>query len=136
MIHKHGDIRLRKIDYSDTPLIVKWRNSPSVSVNLFSQEILTPEKHNWWMENKVATGECAQFIIEIGRDNIPIGTVFIKNIDKENNKGEFGIFIGAEDAQGLGYGTLATQFAIQYAFDQLNLNRIYLFVFSCVFSNL
>lgn len=126
----YNNIQLRKIKEEDTSLIIKWRNSENVKKNLFTQSELTEEQHLWWLKNKVATKECVQFIIETIEPPKPIGTVFIKNIDKMNNKGEYGIFIGEEIARGCGYGTVAAQLVIKYAFKELNLNRLYLSVFS------
>lgn len=125
---KYENIRLREIKISDTQLMLKWRNSKAVKINLFSQEELTEQQHLWWLENKVATGECLQYIIELVEPCLPIGTVFIKNIDTANNKGEFGIFIGDDFARGKGYGTIATRLILKHSFEVLKLNRVYLSV--------
>lgn len=126
---------LREIAASDTPNIVRWRNSESVKKNLFSQSELTPEQHLAWLKNKVETGLCAQYIIVVIENDISIdiGTIFIKNIDRKNNKGEFGIFIGEVDARGKGYAKLAVNAILKIAFDQLLLNRVYL---SVLFDNI
>ncbi len=123
-----NNIRLRKINFDDTDLIIKWRNSKSVKENLFAQENLTVEQHAMWMKNNIETNKCFQFIIEIKDSNTPIGTTFIKNIDKLNNKGEFGIFIGENNNRGHGYGTIATHLTLDFGFNELKLNRIYLSV--------
>lgn len=127
-MNKDDNIFLRKIEYSDSELIVSWRNSNDVKVNLFSQEDISLEQHLSWMKNKVESGESIQFIIEAIKEKKPIGTIFIKNIDNKNNKGEFGIFIGDYQFRGLGYGTMATKMIVNYAFTHLCLNKIYLHV--------
>lgn len=129
MILELNNIRLRKILYSDTNLIVKWRNSPGVLKNLYFQNKITRDEHLSWMKNFVDKEKCLQFIIEDMDLERAIGTVFIKNIDNINSKGEFGIFIGESFARGKGNGLKATKLIILYAFDQLNLNKIYLTVF-------
>jgi UDP-4-amino-4,6-dideoxy-N-acetyl-beta-L-altrosamine N-acetyltransferase len=123
---------LRLITKNDTEDIVRWRNKDSVKKNLYTQNELTAEQHEKWLKTKVMTGSCVQFIIEIhSKDShMGIGTVFIKNIDIANSKGEFGIFIGEENARGKGYATIATSMILDHAFKSLNLNRIYLTVFS------
>jgi len=125
---KNKNISLRKIQYEDTPLIIKWRNTESVKINLFTQTELTEEQHLWWMKNKIETGQCCQFIIETIIPLNPIGTVFIKNIDHFNKKGEFGIFIGEKSSRGSGFGTTATLLILNFAFAELGLNRVYLSV--------
>lgn len=114
----------------DTPLIVRWRNLPSVYQNLYTRAPLTAEQHMAWMENKVKKGLCEQFIICDRQISFPVGSVFIKNIDREARKGEYGIFIGEECARGKGMGSEAARLMVQYGFETLELNRIYLSVFA------
>lgn len=134
MVEFKYSLYLRPINLGDTVDILRWRNSFDVKKNLYTQEELTKEQHIWWLNYKVSTGECAQFIIEISENigtetPVPIGTVFIKNIDYQNNKGEFGIFIGEPELRGRGYASQATKQILEHAFENLKLNRIYLTVF-------
>ena len=123
-------IAIRPITLDDTDNIVRWRNLYSVRKNLYSQAELTPEQHIAYYKNNVESGKCAQFIIALTDDNntCDIGTVFIKNIDYDNNNGEFGIFIGEETERGKGYAKLSTKLILEYGFESLNLHRIYLTV--------
>jgi len=127
-----GAISLRPISESDTENIVKWRNSDAVKKKLYTQTDLTHEQHRIWLRDKVDTGLCCQYIIveTVNHNSSDIGTVFIKNIDTHNHKGEFGIFIGEECARGKGYATLATKEMVRIAFEKLSLNRVYLTVMS------
>ena len=113
-----------------TPLIVRWRNNPAVCQNLYSQAAIIAESHLRYFETQVTTGLCAQFIICINEHMKPIGSVFLKNIDMENRKAEYGIFIGEDDARGKGYGADATRLIVEYGFNTLGLQRIYLSVLS------
>lgn len=128
--HRLNNVLLRKIEISDTPNIVRWRNTESVKRNLYSQNDLTEEQHLWWLENKVKTGECSQYIINIDdtKEHCDIGTVFIKNIDMQQQKGEFGIQIGEDKFRGMGYGKEAACQMLAIAFNELHLNRVYLSV--------
>lgn len=121
------EVTLRPIELADTPLIVKWRNMPEVRKNLYIQTDLTPQMHEQWFHSRVLTGQCAQFIILGGKD--PIGTVFLKNIDRVFRKAEFGIFLGETQARGKGYGSMAASLIVEHGFRELALNRIYLTVF-------
>lgn len=123
-------VKIRPILLDDTHLIVKWRNDANVKKNLYSQSDLTEAQHINWFHNQVSTGRCSQFIIEENSPGgRPLGTVFIKNIDQNNQKGEFGIFIGEEWGRGKGYASLATALILDHAFKELKLNRVYLTVF-------
>lgn len=123
-------VSLRPLTLDDTEQIVKWRNLPSVKKNLYSQATLLPEQHIAYFHNVVSAGKCAQYIICVNDDGkqMDIGTTFIKNIDRDSHKGEFGIFIGEEAARGKGYSVAATKQILDIAFRELNLNRVYLSV--------
>lgn len=123
-------VKLRKLAESDTANIVRWRNSPSVKCNLYSQEDITEEQHLNYFHNVVETGKCAQYIIVVKDENgtRDIGTTFIKNIDRHSNKGEFGIFIGEECARGKGYAKYAISEIVRIAFEEIKLHRVYLSV--------
>lgn len=125
-----NNVILRRLIEADTENVVKWRNSDFVRRNLFTQTELTPQQHLKYFENVVKAGKCAQYIIEVSENGVhyDIGTVFIKNIDKQNQKGEFGIFIGEENFRGKGYSLPATKNILKIAFSELELNRVYLTV--------
>ena len=124
-------VSLRPITIQDTPNIVRWRNTNSVRVNLFSQSIITEDTHIEWMHRMVETGKCHQYIIQVDEyeESRDIGTTFIKTQDQEKKIGEFGIFIGDEAARGKGYGKAATLQMLETAFQNLKYKSIYLWVY-------
>ena len=120
-------IHIRPIQERDTSLIVQWRNADAVRSRFIFQEKFTVELHENWMKKKVKTGEVVQFIIEI--EDRPVGSVYLRDCDFHNQKAEFGIFIGEDDARGRGVGAEAIRQILDYAFYSLNLNKIFLRVF-------
>lgn len=126
------EVFLRPIKEADTDNIVKWRNNPAVRSNLYGQEEITAEMHLNYFHKVVETGLCHQFVITVVDDGQTkdVGTTFIKNIDKENRKGEFGIFIGDNSCRGKGIGKIATEKTVEYAFTTLDMNKVYLTVFA------
>ena len=124
------NVSIRPITEADTDKIVKWRNAPSVMEHFIYRTALTREGHLGWFRNRVQTGEVAQFIIvdeEAGED---VGSVYLRDIDTENKKCEYGIFIGEDSCRGKGIGSAAAKLALDYAFDTLGLNRVFLRVFA------
>lgn len=119
-------IFLTNITYDDTADIVRWRNQKFVQENFIYQKNFTPEIHNKWMQTMVESGQVIQFIIWERISNKKIGSVYLRDIDYQNKKAEFGIFIGEKDYLGKGYGKIATRLIISYAFEKLNLNKIFL----------
>ncbi len=120
-------VSLRPITSEDTANIVRWRNSDSVRVNLYSQGLLTEEQHLNYYEHNIVTGKVFQYVIVAHKDNLTtdIGTVFYKNIDAHSNKAEVGIFIGESAFYGGGYGTAALKQSLNIAFTDLGLNKVY-----------
>ena len=123
------NVSLRPICERDTDNIISWRNNPDVLRNFIIQTPLTEEMHRSWLETRVKTGEVAQFIIHANDESMDIGTVFLRDIDLNHKKAEFGIFIGACGKRGKGYGTKAAKLILDYAFYTLKLNRVMLRVF-------
>lgn len=82
------------------------------------------------MRDMVATGKVVQMMICLKENDKAVGSVYIRDIDPGHQKGEYGIFIGEEDARGCGIGTEAARQMIRYAFDTLGLHRLFLRAFA------
>ena len=123
-------IYLRPMTREDTGLIVDWRNGEEVRRNFIYQELFTREGHENWIKNMVETGKVVQMIICDLADDTPLGSVYIRDIDRQHRKAEYGIFIGEKSARGRGVGTAAARLMLDYCFYEEKLHRIYLRVFS------
>ena len=123
-------IYLRLMTFDDTDLIVSWRNSDAVRKNFIYQELFTREGHENWIHTQVETGRVVQMIIcEIATDK-PLGSVYIRDIDRHHNKAEYGIFIGEDEARGRGVGASAAKLMLRYCFEEMGLHRVYLRAFA------
>ena len=130
LIDRTAGIYLRPMTLDDTDLIVGWRNSEAVRRNFIYQELFTREGHENWMKNMVETGRVIQMIICSIDGDKPLGSVYIRDIDRQHSKAEYGIFIGEDRARGRGLGTAAARLMLEYCFRQEKLHRIYLRVFA------
>jgi RimJ/RimL family protein N-acetyltransferase len=65
-------------------------------------------------------------IIVDSADDAPLGSVYIRDIDRGHLKAEYGIFIGVPQARGRGIGTAAARLMLRYCFEEEGLHRIYL----------
>lgn len=119
-------ILLRPIRDGDTDPIVQWRNAPHVMQHFIERVPLTPEIHRQWLKTRVQRGEVAQFIIHEKVGNRDIGSVYLRDINQQHRHAEFGIFIGEPSAIGQGYGPEACCLICRYAFEALDLRRVYL----------
>ena len=123
---EQAGIYLRPMTYDDTALIIKWRNSDAVRKNFIYQGLFTRESHENWIRTRVETGEVVQTIICDTETDAPYGSVYIRDIDRQNNKAEYGIFIGEPQARGRGIGTAAAKLMLRLCFEELGLHRVYL----------
>lgn len=130
MVDREAGIYLRLMTYEDTDLIVEWRNSDPVRKRFIYQEPFTREGHENWIKNRIETGNVVQMIIcSLGTDR-PLGSVYIRDIDRQHRKAEYGIFIGEDEARGKGIGTAAAGLMLRYCFEEEKLHRVYLRVFA------
>jgi UDP-4-amino-4,6-dideoxy-N-acetyl-beta-L-altrosamine N-acetyltransferase len=100
-----------------------WRNSAEV-IKYFILEYIDEDTHNNWIENRIKKGSDVAFIIYC--DELPQGCVYIRNIDKKSKIAEYGIFLKPGHIDGRGLGTIATYKILEYAFETLALEKIYL----------
>lgn len=119
------EVYLRPITYDDTDLIVKWRNQDNVRKYFFYRKDFTREGHEKWLKEKVETGLVAQFVVCLKENDIPVGSTFLRDIDQDHGKAEFGFFLGEADVRGRGIGKDIVRLTVDYGFRELNLHRIY-----------
>lgn len=120
------DIYLRPMEPSDTDNIIKWRNTDFVRRNFIYQKPFTRQGHENWTKTMIDTGKAVQFIICTREGDGPVGSVYLRDIDRNHNKAEYGIFIGEGQALGKGYGTQAARLMISYAFGRAGLHKLML----------
>lgn len=117
-------VSLRPIAREDTPLIVAWRNKPSVYRHFIFRQPFTRQLHENWLKTRVDTGKVIQYIIMENPRRRPIGSVYFRDLDPENESAEYGIFIGEEDCLGRGLGTETAKLFVRFGLDVLKLHRI------------
>ena len=125
-------IRLREMEAADTPDIVRWRNSDAVRLNFIDQRLFTEESHMNWLNNVVKPGKAKQFIISVkeGDAYLPVGSVYLRDIDYTHKKAEYGIFIGEDAARGKGVGSRVASMMVRHAFEEMKLHRVFLRVYA------
>lgn len=124
LIIRGRTIYLRPITVEDTGLVLSWRNSQEVVENFIYRKYITVEEHTSWLENKVFTGQVHQFVICDNESGTPLGSAYIQNIDEENHRAEWGLFLGSEGTYGRGVGTQTGLLILNYAFEDLGLHKL------------
>jgi RimJ/RimL family protein N-acetyltransferase len=125
-IDRAAGIYLRLMEEADTDLIIAWRNREDVRRNFIYREPFTRQGHENWVNTMIRPGRAVQMIIVDSADDAPLGSVYIRDIDRGHLKAEYGIFIGVPQARGRGIGTAAARLMLRYCFEEEGLHRIYL----------
>lgn len=119
------EVTIRPFEEQDIPLKIEWINNPLNHKYLHYDLPLELEKTiNWFRKNKDRTD---RFDATIEVDGNPVGLIGLLGIDKKNSKAEYYITIGDRDYLGKGVAYQSSKLLLQYAFKQLNLNKVYLY---------
>jgi RimJ/RimL family protein N-acetyltransferase len=125
-------IMLREYRRDDLPWIRQWVNDPDIVCHL-SDIFLYPhplESTETFLDSMLdGSSDSRGFVIADITDEAYIGQVNLDAIDWKNRVGRVGIVIGSTEYFGLGYGTEAMRLLIQFAFLEMNLNRLELDVY-------
>ena len=122
-------IRLRAITSDDLDSIKEWINDSEVTRGLLvGRYPMTEETERQWIEDKMkATSSETLFTIETLSGDY-VGGISLFKIHPVEHHAELGIVIGDKSKWSKGYATEAMELIIEYGFNQLNLNMIYLAV--------
>ena len=122
-------IRLRRDERTDLPRFCEWLNDPDVRRYLSMHQPVSQAGEEQWFENMLKKPPEEQpYAIEI---KVPDGWQLIGNcgfmgFDWNVRSAEVGLFIGDKSCWNKGYGTEVMRLLVQYGFESLNLNRVYL----------
>lgn len=121
-------IYLREIGRGDVPIIHAWRGDRAVADTLtgaFRHVNLEADEH-WFDAYMAARAHQVRLGIVLRESHQLIGVAYLLGIDWVHRTAQLGLMVGAQEQWGKGYGTQATMMVIEYAFADLNLNRIQL----------
>ncbi len=125
-------VRLREYRKEDIPLKLSYINDPEI-LKYVEPGIPYPVTLNEelrWFEALSAFRDSYRFAIETAADSNYIGDCGINSIDWKNSIASVAIFIGNSACRGKGYGTEAMKLLVDFAFRQVNINKIRLNVYS------
>lgn len=120
------NVTIRKFEKTDIADKVKWINNPLNNKFLHYDIPLKLDKtEKWFDENKDRTDRY-DAVIEV--DGVPVGLIGLLSIDNNNKKAEYYVTIGEREYLGKGVAAKASRILLERAFDQMGLNKVYLYV--------
>jgi diamine N-acetyltransferase len=116
---------LRPLELHDLPTTLAWRNKPEVRRCFRTTDEIHLDSHKDWFSKYVDLPNDFMFIIEV--DEKPVGQLGIYHISDDRHSAEFGrLLIGEPCCQGRGIARAATTEILRYAFEALQIIRVFL----------
>lgn len=118
-------VSIRKFERQDIPKKVEWINNPENNKYLHYNIPISVEGTEAWFISHEGDTNRFDAIVEVS--GVPVGTIGLLSIDRKNSKAEYYIAMGEKDYTGKGVAKEASRLLLKYGFEELGLNRIYLY---------
>ena len=120
---------LRGIEPSDVPRLWEWtQDEETMRLRDYPAPPISLAQAEREFEDSACDDTCHLRLAVATPDGMLIGEASLTHIDYRNGSARFQIAIGNSDQRGHGYGSDATRALMRYAFEQLRLHRITLYV--------
>jgi RimJ/RimL family protein N-acetyltransferase len=118
-------IYLRKLEESDLDRTWHWVNQPDIysAIGILAPITMTAQRR--WFEEIDSSDSKIVFAICLHDGDQHVGNVSLDQIDYRHRNARLAIFIAEPGRRGQGIGTRAMHLLIEYAFDLMNLHRLY-----------
>ncbi len=126
-----GKVRLRAFREDDLKNCVVWLNNPAVTRYLLNMRPWSLVEEKAWIDRVMRNEDpaTATFVVET-TDGEYVGNAGFIEIDSRNRCAEAGIVIGRPEEWGRGLGTDAMKALLKHGFEEMNLYRIALRVYT------
>ncbi len=116
---------LRALELEDMEFLREILNDPDIEKMVIGWSFPTSKyEQEKWYERTITDKQNLKFAIQI-RDGETIGMATLGSIDWKNRKAIHGIKLSKNAPKGQGYATDAVMVIMKYAFEELQLNRLY-----------
>lgn len=119
------NITIRKFEERDIQRKVDWINDPENNTYLHYDIPLEYRKTLAWFERNKDRTDRYDAVIEA--DGVPCGLIGLLSIDEKNSKAEYYVCMGEVAYKGKGIAKKASDLILDYAFNKIGLNRVYLY---------
>lgn len=120
-------VSIRALRPTDAEIAYRWRNDPSIwTYTLAAGRSITvdAEIERAWIIKTAADDTAQRFAIDA--DGVYVGNIYLTDI--VGGSAQYHVFIGERQAWGRGIASEATAQILRVAWEQLRLDRIYLYV--------
>lgn len=113
---------LRPLEEGDLETVLRWRNTDRIRNSMYNNEIINLEQHQKWFKKISSSQKDYYFIFTI--NHTETGLVSFNDVDFKNNHCYWGFYIGEAEAPS-GSGTVMGYLALEWAFQQLKIGKVY-----------
>jgi RimJ/RimL family protein N-acetyltransferase len=126
-----GDrVELRKHSRRNYPLYGEWYADEEIwHLTSWASSPLSRRESERLFREREASASDRSFAIHVKGENEPIGIVSLVNVSRANGSADLSIMLGPPESRRKGYGTEAIRLILDYAFEDLGLQRVGLSVF-------
>lgn len=119
-------MKLRKLEEADLVMVLEWRNHPNIRKNMYNSTVITIDEHLTWYQQVYKDTSKQYFVFEDG--NIPYGVVAFTQVNFLFSNASWAFY--ASPSAPIGTGSRMEFLALEYAFNDLNLHKLYCEVIS------
>ena len=117
---------LRAFERDDVERCYRWMNDPNIVRTLKTRYPIAFQNEAQWLDRAMnPDANERHFAIERKDDRTHVGNASIHDIDWVSRIGSFGLFIGEPAAWNRGFGSDAIQTLVRFAFDEMNLVKVF-----------
>ncbi len=126
---KAKHVSLTALVNDDLPILMSWINEREQVLYNAPYKPVHEDQHKAWFESIQNRSDVVIFGIRTIENSKLIGSCQLHSIDQVHRSAELQIRIGETSQRGQGCGLEAVRLLLEFAFNDLNLHRVYLHVF-------
>ena len=127
----NNKIKLRAFELDDAEIVRQWRFDFDNYDYFYEFTPTSKFANEFWVQATLKKQSEINFIVENKETKTSIGMISIIDIDYRNHKCELGrVLIGDKKFRGQGIGSEMVNLLIDYAFNHLNMRKVYCEVFA------
>lgn len=123
-------IYLRSLESSDAPIMLENSTVEEIRYMTGTKSTFTLEQIQNHIKNINEDSSRYDFAICLNESDQMIGELSVLDIDEDDKKAGFRISMNSIELTGKGYGTESIKLVLKFVFEDLNVNRLQLEVFS------
>lgn len=102
--------------------IRRWRNRREIRKYMLTQHLISKEEHSRWLSGLRETVNQKVWIVFT--DNVPIGSVYLQNLDYSRRYSEWGLYIAEPAYRGKGLGKCIVLRLLEVYFDEMGFETL------------